>query len=1807
MVVFQPSRFTLFSLALPPRNEKNCLRILKNNIERMKWRIHELTTVVLWIGLVVTNSSMYALPSSQISALNDLYEAMNGSYWQWVQPYHIYGYPWNFSQSNINPCLKWQGILCTSNCSFTSCSVTFLTLENMGLYGKLPDTIVNFPNLEVMYLSGNNIYGPIPSNIGKLQNLVELVLEYNMMDGSIPLSIGSCSLLSYLFINNNQLTGEIPSTIALMSNLAVFVGNDNFLDGTIPLSIGKLPQLNYFGIHQNMLVGTVPDSFQNPFLQTLDVASNELTGTLPASLFTLQYIYQVSFHGNQLNGILPSNFYPASTLIWIDVYSNYLTSTIPQSWTTLQGMINIDVHQNILSSSIPVGFSNMLNVTELLFDQNCFTGSIPSWTNLPMITYIDLSSNLLNGTIPDTIGSLTSLANLWIANNFFTGTLPRSLLNLRNLQALVVANNSLGGTIPSDIDRLESLVTFQVLLNYFSGPIPVRMGYMTNLSVIDCKGNQFNGTIPEDLGNLWNLQYLYLSFNELTGTIPASLGNLANLVEIWINSNLMHGTVPKELGRLHRLQNLWLYGNSFHGTLPKEFSEMIDLKDFEIDRNFFSGTFPEDYGLLTNLSVFVANMNIFNGSIPDSFGNLQFLINLILNDNQMTGSIPYSLRFLCNVQYLSLYQNLFTGTVPDIFGNMTHLSSLWLYNNFFHGTLPPTLSYATSMKLLYLQQNILSGTLSSALNSWEVIEYAMFYSNRFSGTLPPYFEHWPLLQYFSVYNNLFTGTIPSSLNNNSVDQITMNFDRNYFSGSIGESLILSGKIIFFSASLNCLSGSLSSAWCNNLYLTTLVLDGIHASPHCSRPVFPAYPNSAYLVSGSFGGTIPSCLLNLPTLQTLHLSGNNLDGTLPDLSTVGSHSLQNLVVSHNSLVGTIPTSIWSYPFVSLDLSFNRLTGTVPNNDEVFNYSDISTSLAVQVNRLSGVLPAVWEEAPNINILEGNMFSCESTFSATTQHLPLNDENAARYQCGSLYTNYSLLGAVILAVSLASGVVIFIGLSSTQQLCCDSSFGRWANHVHEQFRASLHFIDTLTDSNKAWLQIRYWVQDMKEFLRLLCLLVGMIWLIGVPLYVSFSKSYGTYTLQYAWTLSLTYISGTLPAFVLWIFLLCLLEVLLLYAQWFRPALWREHFLAPEHLYLVLCNSVNYQKHRLHFANQSTSESNNSSQAELSNPIHADDEEKTAGSEPSSEISSQTASESSEKKPLLPLHFRHWIIRSMAVLINVAIVLTVNAAYIIAIETQPDFVAFTFISITVSLFKVFWNNSIICNNALGQYVMHSLANHESGSNSNLILFNADVQVMLVVSNNILAPLIAAQLVSSSCFEYAVTRPPEVTLSIPSGQCYFYEYNIATGVQQNFTCLAINVLEADLGQTVSVLDTVSTGDGGQVKFFPGFSYSFQCSSSLLQAFMYIFVMRFIFSAMILPSLLAVLKIVQQSLFLSIIQRHRESFLQGKVVEPMSALGSSPMFRISTMLLPPLLRVVSLPAIFENSDVWDASQIAAVSIWLATNVDILHPLIPQNRLLEHSSLPKLDPALLSGVLGSIGMDSVDESDLQRSSEGSKSGAAPLYLAKTLRVRVISDFAVLLSFAVLFPPLSLLILLAIGVDVFVTVLSLGRMMHLYESLRSWSPLIQSPKQQAAYESCMNCFLAVINLCDRKFHSFYGKLWRGIATVCYLAALLWAFALYDVYGNVQGAVQSVWFLLVTCFAPAWLSLTVNQVITGLIFCGTRNKNQRNSYAVGNGENTVHSNRPFSTSSDDSRQTSEVELSAAYKASRPASTMVSGSGR
>ena len=97
------------------------------------------------------------------------------------------------------------------------------------------------------------------------------------------------------------------------------------------------------------------------------------------------------------------------------------------------------MYQNAINGIIPSELGQLTCLSLLDLEANSFTGSLfsPELFNAPStIQYLRGSNNNFSGSIPSSVGLLSSLKEFWVADNQLTGSIPSEIASLTNLSKL---------------------------------------------------------------------------------------------------------------------------------------------------------------------------------------------------------------------------------------------------------------------------------------------------------------------------------------------------------------------------------------------------------------------------------------------------------------------------------------------------------------------------------------------------------------------------------------------------------------------------------------------------------------------------------------------------------------------------------------------------------------------------------------------------------------------------------------------------------------------------------------------------------------------------------------------------------------------------------------------------------------------------------------------------------------------------------------------------------------------------------------------------------------------------------------------------------------------------------------------------------------------------------------------------------------------------------------------------------------------------------------------------------------------------
>ena len=262
--------------------------------------------------------------------------------------------------------------------------LTRLELDNNDLVGPIPPELGNLEFLEFLFLEGNALTGNIPPELGNLANLQILNLSDNLLSGFVPSELGNAVGLVSLSLNNNpSLTGPLPLSFSNLASLSTFnfvltdlcepadAALQSWLSGVTSVTstgVGctdlcatqtSIPQVEcealvdfYFSTEGESWTNKT-DWFSadpcNPtpwygvaclsgHVHTLGFMSNNLAGTLPASIGDLPSLTQLWLPNNQIGGAIPAQLGSLTNVWQMSLVYNNFSGPIPTELGDMSAM-----------------------------------------------------------------------------------------------------------------------------------------------------------------------------------------------------------------------------------------------------------------------------------------------------------------------------------------------------------------------------------------------------------------------------------------------------------------------------------------------------------------------------------------------------------------------------------------------------------------------------------------------------------------------------------------------------------------------------------------------------------------------------------------------------------------------------------------------------------------------------------------------------------------------------------------------------------------------------------------------------------------------------------------------------------------------------------------------------------------------------------------------------------------------------------------------------------------------------------------------------------------------------------------------------------------------------------------------------------------------------------------------------------------------------------------------------------------------------------------------------------------------------
>ncbi|KAJ8452755.1 hypothetical protein Cgig2_005091 [Carnegiea gigantea] len=427
---------------------------------------------------LVLNFSRNWIPPFQLDTINLRSCILGPQFPKWLQSQTNFTYLdiSNSSISNSVPVLFW---------SLLQPNLVYLNMSHNNISGTLPDTPINFAFFPLIDLSSNSLERAAPVFQG---NVRALILSNNMFQNVVPLLCPTTHLmyLKAIELSNNLLSGELHSDCWIyMDRLEILHLENNNLSGRLP---------SFYGLEN---------------LKSLHLRNNSFSGGLPSSLKYCRSIVLLDLWFNSLSGCISpelENNFPSSLLV-LSLQGNNFLGSIPLSLCQLSSLQILGLSFNNLSGAIPKGINCLLGMTETPDGNRTSQGSLS-------IDYDYTYGGIFYSV--EYINTKTDAASL-----VWKGTEISHMKKLRLVKMIDISSNAIEGDIPDTISFLTGLVSLNLSRNNLTGSITKKIGRLSSLESLDLSSNQLSGQIPESLSSLSFLGVLDLSNNNLSGEIPS--------------------------------------------------------------------------------------------------------------------------------------------------------------------------------------------------------------------------------------------------------------------------------------------------------------------------------------------------------------------------------------------------------------------------------------------------------------------------------------------------------------------------------------------------------------------------------------------------------------------------------------------------------------------------------------------------------------------------------------------------------------------------------------------------------------------------------------------------------------------------------------------------------------------------------------------------------------------------------------------------------------------------------------------------------------------------------------------------------------------------------------------------------------------------------------------------------------------------------------------------------------------------------------------------------------------------------------
>ncbi|KAG6428375.1 hypothetical protein SASPL_112626 [Salvia splendens] len=693
------------------------------------------------------------------------------------------------------------------------------------------------------------------------------------------------------------------------------------------------------------------------------IQSNEMMITSKHTAFF--FLITIFFNSNSFTSTYANNTtfchkIEKQALLTLKQSLNLNNSTL-SSWNTTNS--NCCTWNGVVCS-VPTGHVHRLHLSS-----HSLPGKINLSTLLDLkhLTYLDLSHNQFQGSIPPSIARLKNLEYLNLSNAGFHGEIPRSIGNLSSLRTLVLEGS---GQRVHGLGWLSGLVLLKHLNMNFVDlgketnwlqiinalprlaelhlrgcklPSPLstldHVNVTTSLTFLDLSRNElasFSGWIFRQ----GNLRFLNMSRNYIEGHVP-STSNTTKLQHIDLSWNKLRSGIPDWIYSCQDLKVVYLGNNFLNGTISKRVANLTSLDTFSLSYNQISGEVPSEITSLCTIRILDLSGNNLEGNISDLFANmshcfLEAVVTWRMRENKLSGHLTGKFGEFKKLTFLDLTKNSISGVIPHSLGESSSLRRLWLGFNKLNGELPMSIGQLSNLESLTFGRNMLEGIVNEThFEKLTKLKYLFASGNNLSLKVSPnWIPPFQLVEELGIGSwNLGTGSeIPSWIHGLHKNVSVLDLSDIGLSGEVPTWV---WGVSILNLSHNQFHGEIPDfkPWKHHLafpYHRRMYLSSNRFSDSLPRVSYDMLELD--LSNNSFSGSLSHFLCDATydtyVLKILHLGNNLISGEIPNCWMKWS-SLEYINLGNNLMFGRIPSSIDLLAnLVSLNLDGNKFSGQIP---------------------------------------------------------------------------------------------------------------------------------------------------------------------------------------------------------------------------------------------------------------------------------------------------------------------------------------------------------------------------------------------------------------------------------------------------------------------------------------------------------------------------------------------------------------------------------------------------------------------------------------------------------------------------------------------------------------------------------------------------------------------------------------------------------------------------------------------------------------------------------------------------------------